>query len=198
MSAASTDKTSRVKPTRQRAKITVFFAVVLLPMLFAAPAHGRLDLGLVQIDLGEASGPRTSALCTFTFSVYMSPGFSLTRQQVDFESRGETGSVHCTGKLGGHAVTGPGSAGLEGSHIGDCVSDSGSGRYFMTVPTESGPKHFEGTFNESRMGLNGLVEGSEPGARFRGTYVVVPTRGDCVSTPITETLLVVTTIHSDA
>lgn len=34
----------------------------------------------------------------------------------------------------------------------------------------------------------GPVYASQPGAHFTGHHVVVPTQGDCVSTPVTEAL----------
>lgn len=107
---------------------------------------------------------------------------------VAYGSGGETGSITCVGTIDGHRVTGPGSFGFEGIYTGDCFSNVGSGTYFFTVPTDTGLAHFAGTYTESRLGLTGPVNGSQPGARFTGGHVTVPTKGNCVTTPVTEVL----------
>ena len=46
--------------------------------------------------------------------------------------------------------------------------------------------HVAGTFTENRLGLTGPVNGSQPGARFTGRFIVVPTQGDCITRPLTD------------
>lgn len=150
------------------------FAALLLPVLTAWPAHAQ---------------GTTKAGCTFVFPAHFSPGVTRTPGTVAYGSGGETGSITCVGTIDSHRVRGPGSFGFEGTYTGDCFSNVGSGTYSFTVPTDAGRKHFSGTYTESRLGHTGPVNASQAGARFTGHHVVVPTKGDCVTTPVTDALV---------
>jgi hypothetical protein len=115
----------------------------------------------------------------------LSPGFSLTSSTGTYGTAGEAGTMLCLGSVDGNRVTGPGTFGFEGTYTGDCFGNVGSGTYSFTLPTESGSRHFTGSYTERRTGFNGPVEASQPGGRFHGVFVVLPREGDCVSTPVT-------------
>lgn len=149
-------------------------AALLLPMLMAWPAHAQGG---------------TSAVCRIVSPIHFSPGLTLSPRSGTYGSGGETGSITCEGTIYGHSVTGPGSFGFEGHYrAGDCLSHNGSGTSFFTVPTDAGPVHVAGgTFRESRIGLNGAARASHAGGiHFVGTYVVVPTQGNCITTVLTD------------
>ena len=131
----------------------------------------------------------TSATCSATMLIRISPGLTLVSRPGDITTGGETGSIVCVGTFNGDHVTGPGSFGVDGTLVGSCLADSGSGTYAATVPTDAGLKHFAGRFTESSIGPVGHVDASQPGAVFRGIETFVPTHGDCVIAPATEVVL---------
>jgi hypothetical protein len=101
-------------------------------------------------------------------------------------SHGETGAINCTGRLGGHTVTGPGPFGFDAAYSGStCLSHGGRGTYFATVPTEAGGHRIEGTFIYLKTGAL-AVAGEQPGAKVVGTATVTPVVGNCAQTPMTE------------
>jgi hypothetical protein len=105
-----------------------------------------------------------------------------------FTSGGEIGSIRCTGTIYGSTVTGEGSFGFDGTLTdSSCLSHKGSGTYYFTVPTDGGPVHISGgRFEIMGLGVFGSVEATHGGAQFTGSYVLLPTRGNCVTEPLTE------------
>jgi hypothetical protein len=149
-------------------------AVVLaLPTLIAWPAHAQGS---------------TNAVCTVVFTAHFSPGFTLTPSSGPDESGGETGSIACAGTIDGGRVAGPGTFGIEGVYTATCLFDHGSGRYFGTVPTDAGSRHFVGDYRYSRIGGSLFVDLSQAGAHGSGILAVVPTQGDCIRAPVTQGL----------
>ena len=175
MHAANHQVSNRFGYTSMRgAGIAGVLVAVLLSSFMARPA--------------SAQGA-TSATCSATMFIEIAPGLTLVSRPGNITTRGETGSIVCAGTFDGHRVTGPGSFGVDGTLVGSCLADSGSGTYKATIPTDAGPKHFVGRFTESSIGPFGLVNASHPGAVFRGIETFVPTRGDCAITPATQVLL---------
>jgi hypothetical protein len=155
----------------------------------------RWVVGLLGVLLTPApawpayGGEETSATCTLTIPTRLSPGFTLTSSTGTYGTAGETGTITCFGSLDGQRVTGPGTFGFEGTYTGDCFGNVGSGTYSFTVPTEVGPKHFTGSYTERRTGFNGPVEASQPGGHFQGVFLVLPRKGDCLASPVTEVVI---------
>ena len=131
----------------------------------------------------------TSASCVLRIPAKLSPGFSPTSRSGTYGTEGETGTILCLGTVGGHRVTGPGTFEFEGTYSGDCFGNVGSGTYVITLPTEVGPKRFTGSYTERRTGFTGPVEASQPGGHFRGRFLVLPAKGDCFTTPLTEVVI---------
>jgi hypothetical protein len=131
----------------------------------------------------------TSARCAISIPTRLSPGFSLKSSTGTYGTGGEHGTITCIGSLDGYRVTGPGTFGFEGVYVGDCFGNDGSGTYSFTVPTELGSKHFTGSYSERRTGFNGPVEASHPGGRFEGRFLVLPQKGDCLVSPVTEVVI---------
>lgn len=139
------------------------------------------------------------AVCTLSFTEYFSPGVTLTPTSGTQTSGGEVGSITCSGKLQGHNITGPGTFGNEGFlHESTCLLDHSTGRYFATLPTDAGTVRIEGTYSLLRTGLTLTVEADQPGAHGTGSALVIPSRGDCVTTPVTEALVFMTLEFRDA
>jgi hypothetical protein len=145
----------------------------------------------------EAGGDN-DAICTLEFTEYFSPGITLTRESGNQNSGGEVGSIACKGKLQGRTITGPGTIGNEGVRDADCILDRSAGRYFATLPTEEGPMRVEGTYSLERTGLNFNIETDQSGAHGTGFGVVIPSKGDCVVTPLTEARVFMTLRYRDA
>ena len=72
---------------------------------------------LLATASAQAAGA-TSAVCTPRISVTISPGFSLAPSSGTLTSHGQRGTLICTGKVGGHRVTGPGTVGLDETYAG--------------------------------------------------------------------------------
>jgi hypothetical protein len=158
-----------------RAMPAKFVAATAMVLVIAAP-------GAVQ---AEGEGPN-DAKCTLQVPAHLSPGLSMTPSSGTDRSNGETGTIDCTGRLGGHKVTGPGTLGFEAVYSGStCLSHGGRGRYFGTVPTEGGTHRFEGTMIYLKAGPLG-VAGDQPGAKMVGAGTVTPVAGNCAQTPMTE------------
>lgn len=139
-----------------------------------------------QHDRGGHSG--TSAECSISFPAFFSPGLTPVSQSGTFDSRGETGTINCVGQIFGHTVIGPGSFGFEGTVTdSSCVSHKGSGTSYFTVPTDAGPVHVSGGgFTNMGVGVFGGAEAMHTGVHFVGSYLLLPTEGDCVAHPLTQ------------
>jgi hypothetical protein len=138
------------------------------------------------------------AFCILDFRQFFSPGITPARETGSQNSGGEVGSISCTGKLQGRTITGPGTIGNEGVRDADCVFDHSAGRYFVTLPTKDGPLHVEGTYSLERVGLTFNIETDQPGAHGSGWGVVIPSKGDCLLTPLTEARVLMNLWFRDA
>jgi len=144
-------------------------------------------------------GGDNEAVCRLSFTEYFSPGITLTPTSGTQNSGGEVGSITCSGKLQGRNIARPGTFGNEGFlHESTCLVDHSTGRYFATLPTDAGPIRIEGTYSLVRTGLTLKVDTEQAGARGTGSALVIPTRGDCVTSPVTEALVFMTLTFSDA
>jgi hypothetical protein len=171
MEQPNSDVRRMTKMMRMR-PIACLGAALVLSVLTAWPA--------------QAAGG-TSAVCSILMSVGFSPGLTMTPGSGTKGTDGESGSISCQGRINGHHVTGPGTFGFEGTYTASsCLSGTGSGTYFGTVPTDAGPMRFSGTFSQTWVGLVFQIEAEQPGAHFTATAVGVPTQGDCIRTPLTQ------------
>jgi hypothetical protein len=155
-------------------------------LLAAAPAHA-------------ADG--TSAICTnrVPSTITITPGFSMTPSSGTITTNGQTGSITCVGKIGGHRVTGPGSIGIDETYTNaTCTSHVGSGTVSVTIPTTAGIQHLSGALTERRTALVLTADVRFPGGRFSGIGIVIPTLGNCLLTPLRQALLSVTGLLSGA
>jgi hypothetical protein len=142
---------------------------------------------------GAQAAQATDAACTSVFTAYVSPGFGLDPSSGTGTSRGETGTLACTGKIDGHRITATGTMGFEETYRNAaCVTDDSSGRFFATLPTTGGPIQLGGVLEAHRIGFLEFVEISFPRAHFSGLGPIVPTQGNCVFRRITQALLSIT------
>lgn len=146
-----------------------------------------------------ASSGDNSFACQLQFFERFSPGFSLTPSSGVQDSEKDAGHINCVGKIQGHEVTGPGTFWNQGTyHNSTCLLDHAEGRYFFTVPTTGGPISVEGTFVLDRIGPILSVRSEQPGASGQGSALVLPTKGLCVLSPITEALVFMSVAFQDA
>jgi hypothetical protein len=152
-------------------------------------AFAIVALVLVAVPLPAQAAGVTYATCVFSGTASFSPGFSVAASSGTYG--GKSATVTCAGTFDGKLATGSGTFDFEGKYTdGTCLGHRGAGTYSMTIPTTTGPITLSGTFAENRTAASGFPVGSHPGAVFNGHYDVVPTRGDCVITPITEVTFV--------
>jgi hypothetical protein len=151
--------------------------VVLCLFLGPVPASAR----------AEVAGPSASrAVCVAHWTDSVTPGISMTPSVGTFTSNGQTGTITCVGSVAGHAVTGPGTFGEQGTASGTCASGSGTAIFSMTIPTDGGPVTL--TMPAAFTFAAGI--GFRPTGSFPGGFVFAPTRGDCVLTPVTQIAVV--------
>jgi hypothetical protein len=48
--------------------------------------------------------------------------------------------------------------------------------------------HFSGPIEQDTVGLAGQIVAYQPGTRLRGFEAFAPTRGDCITTPVTKSV----------
>jgi hypothetical protein len=157
-------------------------------------AAGCALLAAALAPASAHAAPASDALCTSVFTAQISPGFSARPGSGAVTSGGETGTLVCTGRVNGRRITGVGTFSVEETYTtgAACVSDKSRGQVAMTIPTTGGAIHIVGALTARRIGLVELVDIAFPGARFKGTGVVVPTRGNCFLAPLTRAAVSVT------
>jgi hypothetical protein len=140
---------------------------------------------------GTAPVQAAGTPCTFRFDIDVTPGLSNSPSSGTFTTNGETGTADCKGKINGRTITGPGTYGTEGRYGTDgpatCTSGGkGEGTTSMTLPTSDGPQKFTAPYTLTSGALeNGVFSVTFKGDRWSGTARVRPTKGDCVSAPVT-------------
>jgi hypothetical protein len=145
------------------------------------------------------------ASCLLTSTVYLSPGESLTPLKGKFTSihpktRKSTAVLsNCVGSIGGRALdpsnTGTamysgiyGTAGdIATAQKGDtCAGGSGYGTFVYSFPVTGGFLRYRNGFNFTRPGSLVIAQALPNAQVFAATLLFTPTKGDCVTTPVTE------------
>jgi hypothetical protein len=148
----------------------VLAAVIMLVLVPGSPA-------------GAASG--STASCVMKSLLSFSPGITGTSpRKVASSTHGETGMITCVGKVNGHDATGAGTIGFDGLWDLSCLGGKGTETVSLTIPTAAGPQKFTFSVNETVV----PPAGYKTGGPFVGPvpFVFYPTKGDCVTSPITE------------
>lgn len=120
--------------------------------------------------------------CAATWLVHISPGVTSEPGEHTISTRGQTGTVVCEGLVDGQPVSGPGTVGELGAVRGSCVTGTGSAVYSFVLPTPSGPRAVNGKADF----VYGPAGGVRHGDEVPGTFEIVVTQGDCISSPITQ------------
>jgi hypothetical protein len=157
-----------------------------------AALAGMTAVALLGATSAQAGG-ETSALCAPSIPLTITPGFSPTPSSGSLTSHGETGSLVCTGTIGGQLVTGPGTVGLDETYAGaDCLGHVGTGTATLTLPTTGGVLHMSGAATSHRTALALVAEVRFPGATFNGVGAALPTQGTCFLTPLRKAVISLT------
>jgi hypothetical protein len=152
----------------KRLPIVLSVAVLTLPLLAVAPASA-------------ATG--STAACSFSLTLTLAPGISGTSSGTStVTTHGETGTITCAGTVAGKGIDGMGTIGEEGTVDGTCALGSGSTTFSMTIPTASGPV----TMRTPATFIYGPGLGYGGGDAFHGSFQFLPTAGDCITTPVTQ------------
>jgi hypothetical protein len=143
--------------------------------LFVVAAAGAAAL--------PASSAQAMAFCSFEVPVTLSPGLSaMTPSSGTFTTGGQTGKLMCQGDAYGKAISAPGTVGYDGIlNSQTCANGDGTGTARLVLPTASGPLDYTYTFTYQRAGLFGEFTSDA----FSGGFTFQPTKGDCVSSPVT-------------
>lgn len=130
------------------------------------------------------------ARCTFSYFPQLSPGLSTTPGAGKVTSDLSTGKAECTGTLNGANITGPGPFGFFGAYEnGSCQSGGiGTGFIVAKIPTYTGEVSIKDPITFKFGPGSGFPPGvgDWDGERTSGRYLVLPTKGDCVTSPVTE------------
>lgn len=152
----------------------------------ARPATAALlAAGVLVPVFAHAAATPPPVVCVNSFTVSVTPGFTMTPGGGKLSSNGQTGSLECFGTIAGQRITGPGTVGFVEKHTsGTCRGHTGTGRVHLIIPTTAGEKHLYGALAVRRTGLTVRVKVRFPAMRYSGNGVIFPRKGDCTSTPL--------------
>jgi hypothetical protein len=149
-------------------------------------AFGAFGVGIAS------SGAAEPTRCTFSHDPDLSPGLSSEPTSGSFTDPGG-GTIECHGPVNGHEPTGPGTytdSGRYGSSDPDtCLGGEAEGDPQFVVPTDAGPQtvtdHIKIVYKEPST-KGGVLHATFEGEHSSGTIELTPTKGDCLSAPVTK------------
>ena len=124
----------------------------------------------------------STAVCTATWVVAISPGVTDKPGRFTITSNGQGGILVCSGQVAGTTVTGPGTIGELGTAEGTCTTGTGESDYSFALPTSAGPL----TVNVRARFVYGPGGGVRLGDQIPGPFEFIATEGDCLTSPVTE------------
>jgi hypothetical protein len=129
------------------------------------------------------SGAESGSHCTFQHVPDLKPGVSYNPSSGTFVDPGG-GTVDCKG-----AVTGSGSYTDSGTYSNATCQSGGTaeGDPSFTIGSETFTDHIKIVFGkEPSTNGKGIVHATFEGDRVKGTIELTPTKGDCISAPVTQ------------
>lgn len=148
-----------------------------------------LLVALLVASLSAIASPARAVentTCTVSHPTTFNPPLTLTPGKFSYSTHGPTGTIACIGSLNGNPVTGSGTFTNDGAGNGSCAQGTGGGHFLALIPTAGGTAAVSGQYTFQYTGLLGTLSGSGVAA----TFEFVPTAGDCVTTPVTQVLIV--------
>ena len=140
-------------------------------------AGGAFAVGAVP------SGAESGSHCTFQHVPDLKPGISYNPSSGTFVDPGG-GTVDCKG-----AVTGSGSYTDSGTYSNATCQSGGTaeGDPSFTIGSETFTDHIKIVFGkEPSTNGKGLVHATFEGDKVKGTIELTPTKGDCITGPVTQ------------
>jgi hypothetical protein len=141
-----------------------------------------LALGAVAVA-GAPSGADSGTHCTFQHVPNLNPGVSYNSTSGTFIDPGG-GTAECKG-----AVNGSGSYTDSGTYTNATCQGGGTaeGDPSFTINGETFTDHVKIVFGKEPPHFpKGLVHATFEGSKVKGTIELMPTKGDCVSGPVTQ------------
>ncbi len=138
---------------------------------------------------GRPADGSTAALCTVTATFTQSPP-GLTFLIPTEGTFVINGVIECDGLVDGHQATGPGPfrmSGVDGVPPlvqGTCLFDHGFGDADYTVKTSGGDVRVRERFSFTGGALGYFISPS-----LTATYEILPTKGDCITSPVVQRTL---------
>jgi hypothetical protein len=129
------------------------------------------------------SGAESGSHCTFQHVPDLKPGVSYNPSSGTFVDPGG-GTVECKG-----AVNGSGSYTYSGTYSNATCQSGGlaEGDPSFTIGSETFTDHIKIVFGkEPSTNGKGIVHATFEGDRVKGTIELTPTKGDCISSPVTQ------------
>jgi len=129
------------------------------------------------------SGAESGSHCTFQHVPNLKPGISYNESSGNFVDPGG-GTVDCKG-----AVTGSGSYTDSGTYSNATCQGGGlaEGDPTFTIGDQTFTDHIKIVFGkEPSTNGKGIVHATFEGDRVQGTIELTPTKGDCISSPVTQ------------
>ncbi len=140
-------------------------------------AFGAFAVGTVP------SGAESGSHCTFQHTPNLNPGVSYNQTSGTFTDPGG-GTIKCSG-----AVNGSGDYTDSGTYTNATCQSGGTaeGDPTFTINGQTFTDHVHITFGKEPPNFpNGLVRATFEGSRVKGTIDLMPTKGDCMDSPVTQ------------
>jgi len=154
-----------------------------------AVAITGLSVALLVPKASDADAASATKCTGKVPSVMLDPGLEATKHISGTFHNNGTGPVECAGPVLGKTPTGPGVFTHDAGKFEGSCAKGGKGVFTLTfrIPTKNGTVELVNTGPFTFGALQGGVVGGEySGNAERGSFSVLPKKGDCVTSPITE------------
>jgi hypothetical protein len=166
-----------------RNAIRVALSLVVAGVLIAGLGVGSASAADRAFALAPPSAGPINAFCHYEFALTISPGLSVTPRSAKLTTGGPTGRVTCSGHVYGKPITGPGTAAFRQRVVAStCGYGSGTGEARLELPTAAGTVKVQYPFAFHYVGATGSFMGS----KASGGFVFAPTKGNCLTAPVTK------------
>jgi len=157
---------------------------------YALLAAGSAAAFLLAAPAAPASAAPVADLnCTITVTSDVHPALTPEVHHVHGTSHGLTGTATCTGTINGQPVTGPGQFKVttQGVLAAPCGPSTSQSEFVLRIPTTGGTRTVAGRYHATTAAPVSVLTGD-----ITGTAQAISVVGDCFTTPITSTTVVIT------
>jgi transposase len=166
-----------------RNAIRVALSLVVAGVLIAGLGVGTASAAEPAFAVAPPSAGPVNAYCHYEFNLTISPGLSVTPRSAKATTGGRTGKITCSGRVYGKAITGPGTVGTRVRAVAStCAYGHGTAEAWLELPTADGTVKVQYRYTFNYVGATG----SFMGKKASGGFAFAPTKGNCVTAPITK------------